>query len=221
MTKNLSSIISVWGKANLTEYGKGTNIDPDDRAVAFSLLFDEAVLQGFSREDLELRTKAILNFCIPENEKIRTDKFFFYVLKTYIEVLDLKFPDVPSGLDFEKTFESLVKYYGLKRLIKKKEQKIVERKSSALEDQDISDFKIEKIDPVYDTLSITKISEKEKEKLLRSIAENEIKKDLIDPEKALSEMYILSKEEIEENFTPDLDPEVQKLLGLNEKGEIA
>ena len=227
MGKSLSSIIASWGEANLTKYGKGTNIDPDDRAVAFSVLFDEAVAQGYAREDIEQKTKAILSFCIPTlkttktKKTIRTDKFFFPVLKTYIEVLDLKFPHTPSGLEFEKTFDYIFRYYRLESLIKRKEQEIIERKDSVLEDDDISEFKKSKDESIDDTLSVDRVSEKEKKRLQESLIESQIKKELIDPEKAIGELYILSKEEIEENFIPDLDPEVQKLLGLNDKGEIA
>ncbi len=218
MERTLSSIIKAWGHANLTSYGDATNIDPDDRPAAFSVLFDEAIAAGYDREDIEIKTKAILSYCIPENEKIRTDKFLFRILEDYIDVLDIKFPNKPSGLDFRKTSEKLTFYFKLKKTIKKKEIEIVKRSERALEDEDISDLKKEQVDAA---LSVSSISKEEKERLKSSLAESKIKKEIEEAEKILGDMYVLSPEEIQENFIPDLDPEVKELLGLNDKGEIA
>lgn len=222
-SKSLSSIIKNWANANMASFGEGQNIAPDDRPSAFVVLVEESISNGYSREDLEniLTMKNILKYCIPENKskKNQTQEFLYYVLRDYFEVLDLKFPETETTLDFDKTSDALTAMLKLKPKKKKINPNIVKRKETDFETiEEIPDVKRE---PIDDKLSISKISEEKKEQINNELAEARLKKQIMELDKISSGQFVLSDEEIAKNFIPDLDPEVQMLLGLNDKGEIA
>jgi hypothetical protein len=222
-SKSLSSIIKNWANANMASFGEGQNIAPDDRPSAFVVLVEESISNGYSREDLEniLTMKNILKYCIPENKskKNQTQEFLYYVLRDYFEVLDLKFPEIETTLDFDKTSDALTAMLKLKPKKKKINPNIVKRKETDFETiEEIPDVKRE---PIDDKLSISKISEEKKEQINNELAEARLKKQIMELDKISSGQFVLSDEEIAKNFIPDLDPEVQMLLGLNDKGEIA
>lgn len=221
--KPINSIIRLWANTNMTNFGEGRNIAPDDRPAAFSLLIEECIANGYKREDFEniIIMKEIIKYCIPENKskKNQTQDFLFYVLKDYFEALDIKFPETETSLDFDKTSDVLTLMLRLKPKKKKENPNIVKRKEVDFEIiKEIPDVKKETID---DNLSIKKIPEEKKERIKLEILEAKLKKEIMELEKISKEQFVLSKEEIEENFIPDLDPEVKMILGLNDKGEIA
>jgi hypothetical protein len=217
--KSLSSIIKNWVDANMTSFGEGKNIAPDDRPYAFSVLVDECISNGYSREDFEnlFTMKDIIKYCIPENKskKNHTQEFLFYVLKDYFEILDLKFPEKETTLDFEKTSDALTKILKLKPKKKKTNPNIVKRKENSFEIiEDVPNIKKQPI--IDDNLSIAS----KKEQIADEILELKIRKQIMELDKLSSEQFVLSKEEVAKNFIPDLDPEVRMMLGLNDKGEI-
>jgi hypothetical protein len=221
--KTISSIIKLWANTNMTSFGEGRNIAPDDRPSAFSVLVEECIANGYKREDFEniIIMKEIIKYCIPENKskKNQTQDFLFYVLKDYFEVLDVKFPETETSLDFDKTSDVLTLMLRLKPKKKKQNVNIVKRKETDFEIiKELPDVKKE---PIDDNLSIKKVPQKNKEQISFDILETIFKKEMMKLEKISKEQFLLSKEEIEENFIPDLDPEVKMVLGLNDKGEIA
>jgi len=219
--KSLGQIIKKWGEANLTDFkGTGTNIHPDDQEMAFAILFDEAVANGFTLADIRRRERDILNFCVPENPKAMSYGFFFHSMRRYKQILELKFPNENHDWDLYERTKELAKSFGIK-VPEKKQKNIIKRRRIIIEDDNNLPVENEvSPTPIDDTLSAKKASKEQREKLRQEIIAKQLKEELIDPEKALSEIYRLSEEEIEENFIPDLDPEVQKLLGLNDKGEL-
>jgi hypothetical protein len=219
--KSLGYIIKQWGEANLTDFkGTGTNIHPDDQEMAFAILFDEAVANGFTLEDIRRRERDILNFCVPENPKAMSYGFFYHSMRRYKQILELKFPNENHDWDLSERARELAKSFGIKVPEKKKQKNIIKRRRIILEDDNLPVETEVSSTPIDDTLSAKKASKEQKEKLRQELIAKQLKEELIDPEKALSEVYRLSEEEIKENFIPDLDPEVQQLLGLNDKGEI-
>lgn len=218
MEKPLGSIIRTWGQANLTHFkGKGANIHIEHRTTALALLCDEAKRYGYTRCDLDSRIKAIVDFCLPQLKHKRKDTFLYHILVDYMEVTDIKFPDQPSSIDFDKTQEGLTVQLGLKRTLSPVKHDIVERTDRLLEDTDISAFK--KVE-VEESLSAAKLAPEARHEIKKEIEIARIEKQGEAAREKLKDMFILSPQEIEDQFMPDLDPAVKEFLGLNDKGEL-
>lgn len=218
MRKPLDKIVKSWGESNLHDFNGATNIHPDNRVAAFAVLCDEAISHGYSREELEEHVKPTLDWCIPEKKALKTDAFFSYILRDYFEVLDIKFEGAPSSLDRKKTESRLVDYFRLK-ITKKKTDNIEKRSLTTSKDLNVEEFKID-TEKDESALNVKNLTKEELEKINYAIVEKRIQESLIDPAQALKNVYRVSKEELDNEFL-SVDPEVKKLLGLNDKGEIS
>lgn len=93
MAKDLSSIIEDWGDSSATTFGsKGKNISPQKRVSALSSLFEEASKEGYTKEDLLKNVVKVIDFCIPEDKKLRKSGWVYLSLVDFAECLSEVFP---------------------------------------------------------------------------------------------------------------------------------